>query len=750
MRITLWITFLCLTGWSVNAQYRLKDDFVSLRCKGHIPEDFTTLSTKKYESDLGENTNKELDKNFFLSTRFLFDELLLSGQILFNEPVSNYLNKLADYVLRGKRDLRKELRFYVLRSNVPNAYSTDQGIILFTTGLIAQMESEAQLAYILCHEISHYTEKHVRNEYVETQKIYRNKGGYGGSLKTRLEQISDYSKENELEADEKGVDLFMATEYDINEVFTGFEVLHYTYLPFDDIRFDTNFFSTNHMTVPGTLFPDTINEISRDIDYDDAGQTHPNIQKRIDAAISYVGDRSTKGSKKFVVSEEEFYHVRELTRFESVNISLANRAYGEALYQVYLLSRVYKDNRFVDLSLVKSLYGLVKYKNHNRYNEVTLKPSKAEGESYTLHLFLKTITKQQLNVLAFRHIYDMSVKYPNDKIFQEYMTDTKKELAINSGIKPAEFSAISLEEFQKNAVETSEKFDIEDSIRKIDESALSKYEKIRLKKKLNEMNATASGANPLTDFHLYGLYDLVSSKKLVEELKALLAEHEKQIEQAKLDSRNKQTHSDFVDKSQHLGIDKLVVVDPIYENYRLNSKQNHLKSEDKKMGISDMYMTEYNGLDLETQLVDSKNLTSGDVDEYNDLGLMMRWISEISEHDEIEMISSCHDQMALMTEKYGTSHFLFSGIYAYKSRSEMTAAHWYGILLIYTIPIVLVDLMIIHNYFELAAISLDAETDRIEFSQVTEVNLKGIDGILQAYIYDILYQLSSDSKKKSP
>ncbi len=34
-------------------------DFVSLQSSGSIPDDFTTLSTHKFEADHAENTNKE-------------------------------------------------------------------------------------------------------------------------------------------------------------------------------------------------------------------------------------------------------------------------------------------------------------------------------------------------------------------------------------------------------------------------------------------------------------------------------------------------------------------------------------------------------------------------------------------------------------------------------------------------------------------------------------------------------------------
>jgi beta-barrel assembly-enhancing protease len=721
------------------------ENFVTLRCGGQVPGDFTTLSSKKFEQDLGDNTDKELDKDFFLSTRFFFDELLLSGQILFNEPISNYLNMVAAVVLKGKPELRDKLRFYILKSNVPNAYSTDQGIILFTSGLIAQLESESQLAYILCHEISHFTEKHVRNEYIESQKITSGKGSYGKlNYNKRMNEISLYSKELELEADQKGMDMFLETEYHLDGAFTGFEVLHYSYLPFDDIRFDTTYFSTPVMLVPGTFFPDTINEISKEIDYDDDGHTHPNIQTRIDEALEYTEGKDTKGKKHFIVSEEDFFKARDLARFEGINLALSNREYGNALYDVFLLKQDFPDNRFLDLAEVKALYGLMKYKNNNRYSEVTIKPTKVEGESYTLHLFLKNLTKQQLNVIAFRKIYDYSIKYPGDPLFALYMNDTKKELAVNSGIDADDFEELSLVEYQQTSEETVKTFDVEDSIRKIDASDLSKYEKIRLKKELKALTSSADITVTDANFHLFALADLVKTG-LIKELKQIKGDVQDEIEKERL-AEEETNALGFVEKTKHLGIDKLVVVDPIYDSYRLNSEKNHLKSEDKKVGVADMYTANYNHLDLETSLVDSKDLTTGDVDKYNDIGLLNRWVTELMEHDDIEMITSSHDQMQDLNQKYGTTHYLFSGIFSYKARKEMSTAHWYGILTFYPIPLVLIDLLIVHNYFDLVAISIDAESDKVEFMQVSEVNLKAIDGVLQAYIYDVLYQLSSEPK----
>ena len=133
-----------------------------------------------------------------MSTRFVIDKILLSGNVLFNEELTNYVDKVAKYVLRREKELYNKLQFYVLKSNSVNAFSTDQGIIFVTTGLLAQLENEAQLGYVLSHEIAHYTQHHVRDGYVERQNIKNGKGKYRRlSYDDKISELSVYSKDND-------------------------------------------------------------------------------------------------------------------------------------------------------------------------------------------------------------------------------------------------------------------------------------------------------------------------------------------------------------------------------------------------------------------------------------------------------------------------------------------------------------------------------------------------------------------------
>ena len=735
---------LILFGFLSHAQEL--NDFTTLKSGGEIPKDFTTLSSEKVEGAIEKNDDKELDKEFFVNTRYFIDELLLSGQVLFNEPLSDYVQKVAKYTLRQDKKLFKELRFYVLKSTAVNAFSTDQGIIIFTTGLLSQLENEAQLAFIIAHEVSHFTETHVRNGYVERQNYKKSRGRYSRmSYNDAVNTLSVYDKANELSADEKGIEIFLKSNYSVDEIYGAFQVLLYSYLPFEDRVFDTTFFDTEIMKVPGVFFADSINPITLEEDYDDEGSTHPNIKTRIDKAIDIIGDKSSRGDLQFQVGEEEFNRVKNLARFESINLNLADRYYADALYEVYILQNEFPDNRFLDLSFVKCLYGLSKYKNAGRYNEVTRKLKKVEGESYVLHAFLKDLSKEQLNVITYRHLYDMSKKYPSDPIFQEYMADFKKEFAMYSKVEFKDLKDQDFTEYMAQLDSNLVTFDLEDSIRKVDESDLSKFQKIKLKKKLRELGSEERNLTGEGDFHLFALRDIVASEDIVADL-------EKERRQAENEIEEKEQAKNIADaeaqkSGYHLGIDKLLVVDPIYESYKLNADRNHQKSEDKKISVSSIYSEDYKRLDLDIEVLDSKTLNLLEAEKYNEIGLINSWMSEVIDHEDIDMISSSHDRIAPICDKYATSKFLFSGIYGYKERSQASIMHLYGIMLVYTAPFALADLLVVHNYFELVAFEMDGRTDEIEFVEVHDVNLKGINSILRVYIYDILYQLSSDKKK---
>ncbi|MEG2071341.1 MAG: M48 family metallopeptidase, partial [Bacteroidales bacterium] len=119
--------------------------FICLESEGPIPEDFRKI----IETDV-----KSSDFNYFLRDMFL------NGKILYGNKLNNYVNTVTDHLLKEYPALRKEVRIYILKSPVVNAYATENGIFLINLGLLAQVSNESELAFIIAHEISHYAENH--------------------------------------------------------------------------------------------------------------------------------------------------------------------------------------------------------------------------------------------------------------------------------------------------------------------------------------------------------------------------------------------------------------------------------------------------------------------------------------------------------------------------------------------------------------------------------------------------------------
>lgn len=80
-----------------------------------------------------------------------------------DQPLNEYVNRVGNLVsLQGERKRAPARRFFffVLDEDLPTAYSVPGGHILVTRGLLEQLTSEAELAFVLGHEIAHVDLEH--------------------------------------------------------------------------------------------------------------------------------------------------------------------------------------------------------------------------------------------------------------------------------------------------------------------------------------------------------------------------------------------------------------------------------------------------------------------------------------------------------------------------------------------------------------------------------------------------------------
>ena len=86
--------------------------------------------------------------------------LLGASKPVANPKLQQYVNRVGLWVaLQGSRP-NLAWRFAVLDNDNVNAFATPGGYVFITRGLLAQLQSEAELAAVLGHEIAHVEKKH--------------------------------------------------------------------------------------------------------------------------------------------------------------------------------------------------------------------------------------------------------------------------------------------------------------------------------------------------------------------------------------------------------------------------------------------------------------------------------------------------------------------------------------------------------------------------------------------------------------
>ena len=86
--------------------------------------------------------------------------LLGAAPLVPDENVQKYVNLVGRWVAQQSERPNLEWHFGVLESNDVNAFAAPGGYVFITKGLLLKMNSEAELAGVLAHEIGHVLKKH--------------------------------------------------------------------------------------------------------------------------------------------------------------------------------------------------------------------------------------------------------------------------------------------------------------------------------------------------------------------------------------------------------------------------------------------------------------------------------------------------------------------------------------------------------------------------------------------------------------
>jgi len=134
-----------------------------------------------------------------------------------------YINLVGNTIVKATESSYK-WRFGLIQTDSVNAFATPGGFILVTVGLVKQLETEDELAFVLAHEAAHVLRKHhyrvvLRQRLAETAAANL-QAASDDSASAALSQASaqiyarGLDKGSEFEADRLGVELMTRAGYD--------------------------------------------------------------------------------------------------------------------------------------------------------------------------------------------------------------------------------------------------------------------------------------------------------------------------------------------------------------------------------------------------------------------------------------------------------------------------------------------------------------------------------------------------------
>lgn len=354
---------------------------------------------------------------------------LSDGHFLFDKNWNDWLDGIAEEVYRANPHLpRRDIRLFWGRYAEANACSFGEGSLVFNVGLLPFFENEAQVAFILCHELAHFSENHSNEaiqKYIqtlyseETQRKLKDikKSEYGRTqkaldlLKTFSYGSTRHGRFRENEADSLAIVFLSKTNFDASVAVRALEILDET----DSIAwakieyeklFDSPQFSFKSSWLgqkQSSLAAAATANASKKEDDDwnsDSLKTHPDCRKRMARAAAQLERMAyqSDGKNKFVQPDSTFSKLKNWAPLEALEGLYFFEKHGRCLFRTLHLLHTSPDDAYLNAMVARNLYHLHRHQQAHTLNRVLELPDPHYSAEYDR--FLKFMNQFRLRDLA--------------------------------------------------------------------------------------------------------------------------------------------------------------------------------------------------------------------------------------------------------------------------------------------------------------------------------------------------------------
>ena len=652
--------------FSLNAQ---EIDYHRLQSEGEVPTDFLTNSIEDYErskdrlqSEDDDRDILEYKESFLAKSKWHLNRILKSGIIVYNDTITNYVRKVADTVLQDFPGIRNELRFYTATHSSVNAFSTDAGVIIFNTGLIAQLENEAQLAFVIAHEVVHYYKKHSIKGYIVKQKVSQEIKDVEALSKDKHLALAknNRSREKEFEADKIGFQKFFSTtDYSRQAAMGVMDVLQYSYLPLNEVKFSSSILTNKYFSIPDKFLLYEVSLISAGDDYEDKMSTHPSVRKRRESLKKRIlrENKSDKGND-FIISENKFQKVRKKARKSTIRRHMIETDYPRAIYDAFIMLQNNHNDPYMQKVIAGALYGTAVYKSNYSGEPLIDNYKEIEGESQQVYYLLNKLPDVWTNVIAVQYAWRLHKLYPDDR----YLNNILEHLLFTL----IDEHKIHLDDFYENSKEAylAQKDSIINLNDPESEKLESKYDRI---KKKNKKNQVSSGEEE----YRFAFVDMLKDQEFIdayEDAEEEVKETNEKEEVSYADIKKKLSEEKEQKKKENygfrVGVDRAIMLDPLFLsiNQKKEEEIQFFKTDQKKQVLSQLIEENSREVNLDAIMFDPWRLDTNDTEKYNEIMLMKDWKTEYFNHEGLRIYPFATNDIYPVMEKYDVRYLNYTGV----------------------------------------------------------------------------------------
>lgn len=322
---------------TLSAQYERSYEFMHLDDElpdvyRMSPEDFNASRRDRYDKIRKDKWRDQFQDEI----NFALDYSLTKVKYVTNHEHEEYVHEMIDKLTNNDPRF-KGITVYFDQELSTNAMVVGKHEIVLTCQMVSRMHSEADLAFLLGHELQHIRGDHVCTRWNTRMDI----GRFGYNSKMR--DLMKLYREGEFESDIRGFKDAQKAGYSDDGAFHILELILKGDLSFSDHMMSTLDFVEYNLHFPDGYFLEEITEKDYDKDDSDRNSTHPNNQKRFDALSGLVDSTRAPGADA-VVSQEKFEKLRAACQFEVIRQCLIHKRINYALHDILWMKKRYPNN----------------------------------------------------------------------------------------------------------------------------------------------------------------------------------------------------------------------------------------------------------------------------------------------------------------------------------------------------------------------------------------------------------------------